>query len=273
MRPAPPPGLEALAAVSLEELDAAAALRSRFDTKYLVSVEVLPALLERLAGDHAVLEIDGRRAFRYRTAYFDTPQLTSYREHMQGRRLRFKARVRHYVETDVRFFEVKMRMAGGRVDKHRMPHADEPAHALSPGALAFLETCLRECQARQTPEGLERALEAEYTRMTLLAREPAERLTIDLGLRLCAPDGATSAIDERLAIVESKSAGASTLADRHLRALGVRPIGSLSKFCLGVAMTRPSVPRNRLLPLLRRCAPGQAAGAGNPQPVPRGSRP
>lgn len=251
----PIPGLDALAAVSLHELDAAAALRSRFDAKYLVDVDLLPGLVQLLAREHAVLEIDGRRAFTYRTAYFDTPHLTSYHEHVQGRRLRFKARVRHYVETDTRVFEVKMCMGGGRTDKQRVPHDEAPAQTLSPDALAFLEACLVQRQDRETPEGLERALEVEYTRVTLLAPEAEERVSIDLGLRVCAPDGAAAALDERLAIVETKSAGGSTLADRHLLAVGARPVGALSKFCLGVALTRPSLPRNRLLPLLRRCAP------------------
>lgn len=254
----PIPALEALATVSLDELDAAAALRSRFDTKYLLGVELLPALVQRLARDHAVLEIDGRRAFTYRTAYFDTPDLISYREHIQGRRLRFKARMRHYVETDIRVFEVKMAMGGGLTDKQRVIHQEEPAGALSADALAFLEGCLAQRQAREAPDGLERALEVEYTRVTLLAPQAGERVTIDLGLRVGAPDGVAGALDEGLAIVESKSTGGCTLADRRLMALGVRPVGALSKFCLGVAMTRPSVPRNRLLPLLRRCAPAQA---------------
>jgi len=260
MQPTPIPGLEALAAVSLEELDAAAALRSRFDTKYLVGVNLLPALVQRLARDHAVLEIDGRRSFTYRTSYFDTPQLTSYREHLQGRRLRFKARVRHYVETDVRVFEVKMRVGGGRTDKQRLLHQEEPAQTLSPDALAFLDACLTQRQARETPERLERALEVEYTRVTLLALAAEERVTVDLGLQVCGPDGATGAIDQDLSIVETKSSGGTTLADRHLLSLGARPVGALSKFCLGVAMTRPSLPRNRLLPVLRRCAPVEPLG-------------
>lgn len=254
----PIPAFEALATVSLGELDAAAALRSRFDTKYLVGVDLLPGLVQRLASEHAILEIDGRRTFTYRTAYFDTPDLISYREHIQGRRLRFKARMRHYVETDIRVFEVKMAMGGGLTDKQRVVHQEEPAQALSADALAFLEACLAQRQAREAPEGLQRALEVEYTRATLLAPQAGERVTIDLGLRVCAPDGVAGAVDEGLAIVESKSTGGCTLADRGLMAFGVRPVGALSKFCLGVAMTRPSVPRNRLLPLLRRCAPAEA---------------
>jgi hypothetical protein len=72
MRPPPLQATDGLAAIGLDELDAVAALRRSFDAKYLLSRDALPELLERLAPTHRVLEIEGGRAFEYRTTYFDT---------------------------------------------------------------------------------------------------------------------------------------------------------------------------------------------------------
>ena len=58
-------------------------------------------------------------------------------------------------------------------------------------------------------------------------------------------------LDAGMAIVESKSARGDALADRVLRELGHRAQPSCSKYCLGVALTRP-VAGNSLRPLLRR---------------------
>jgi hypothetical protein len=86
------PGAERLEPIGLDALDAAAALRRRFDTKYLLPRDALGELLERLRPTHRVLEIDALRGFRYRTTYFDTNGLATFRDHAQGRRRRVKAR-------------------------------------------------------------------------------------------------------------------------------------------------------------------------------------
>jgi hypothetical protein len=81
---------EAFTPVGLDQLDAGAALRDRVDVKYVVPLAAFAALAERLRATHAALAIDGRRAFAYRSTYFDTPELDAYRAHVQGRRRRFK---------------------------------------------------------------------------------------------------------------------------------------------------------------------------------------
>jgi hypothetical protein len=94
---------------TLAELDARAELRQRVDRKYVVPLESLESLLSELASSYAVLEIESRRHFTYRTTYFDSPTLTTYRAHMQQRRRRFKCRSRHYVESGLTYFEVKLK--------------------------------------------------------------------------------------------------------------------------------------------------------------------
>lgn len=75
--------LARFAPITLAEMDGVSLL-NRVDTKYLLSEATLAAILPSLASEYRVLEIDGRRAHRYRTLYFDTPDLDLYRRHRAG---------------------------------------------------------------------------------------------------------------------------------------------------------------------------------------------
>ena len=66
------------------------------DRKYFVPADVFGRMIAELAGELRVLDIEGKRTFGYESVYFDTPDLSTYRAHVQRRRLRFKARTRTY---------------------------------------------------------------------------------------------------------------------------------------------------------------------------------
>lgn len=244
---------DGLTPISLAELDATAALRQRIDVKYLVPAAALAALAGRLAETHQVLEIAGERRFTYHTTYFDTAGLLTAREHLQGRRRRFKCRRREYAESGLSSFEVKLKDGRGRTIKHRAPVEGAPQSGpLGGAALAFLGDRLREAYGREVPAPLHAGLRMTFERMTLVAPARGERLTCDTGLRFWAPGGAGGGLAAGYAIVESKSARGGALADRELRGLGIRPVAACSKYCLGVAMTDPGLRSNPLRPLLRR---------------------
>jgi hypothetical protein len=248
MEPSPSLVVEAFPSVGLERVDAGAALRDRVDVKYVVPLEAFAALADRLLATHAALEIDGRRAFAYRSTYFDTPELGAFRDHIQRRRRRYKCRSREYLDTGAHTFEVKLKGLRGRTVKHRMAH---DSHELSDAAIAFLVACLDRAYGRSPDRGLRPALDVAYTRVTLAAPELGERVTCDFDLTFSGPGGTGGRLDPGMAIVESKSARGNARADRVLRALGHRPEPGCSKYCIGVALTRP-VAGNPLRPLLRR---------------------
>jgi len=248
MPPSPSLIAEAFGAIGLERLDADAALRDRVDVKYVVPLEAFAALAERLQATHFALEIDGRRAFAYRSTYFDTPELGAFRDHIQQRRRRYKCRSREYRDSGAYTFEVKLKGPRGRTVKHRMAH---DGHELSDAAVAFLRDCLDRAYGFAPDRRLGPALEIAYTRVTLAAPALAERVTCDFDLTFAGPDGAAGGLDPGMAIVESKSVGGAAVADRVLRELGHRPQQACSKYCLGVALTRP-VAGNPLRPLLHR---------------------
>ena len=75
-----------LAAITLQELIAQAPALTRIDRKYLVPETLVPALFGDLDSSARVLEINGDREFDYRSLYFDSPSLESFRGAGQRRR-------------------------------------------------------------------------------------------------------------------------------------------------------------------------------------------
>ncbi len=243
---------ESFPSVGLAELERTAALQDRMDVKYVVTLEQFAALAQQLRATHSVLEIDGRRAFAYRTTYFDTAELRAFRDHVQQRRRRYKCRSREYVDSGFCTFEVKLKGARGRTVKHRMPYDVAARDALSEPALSFLRECVSGTYGREPEQGLEPALAVAYTRMTFAAPELGERVTCDFDLAFSAPDGTSGQLAAGAVIVESKSPRGNAAADRILRTLGARPADGCSKYALGVSFTRPGVRGNGLRPLLKR---------------------
>jgi hypothetical protein len=237
--------------VSLGEIEAAAALQDRVDLKYVVSLDAYEALAAQLRDTHAVLSIEDRRAFRYRTTYFDTPELRAFRDHVQQRRRRYKFRLREYLDSGIRAFEVKLKGSRGQTIKHRMPTDHAWDTELPEPARAFLRECLERSYGRSPEAELSPALVVSYTRVTLAAPDLQERVTCDFDLSFRAPDGSGGRLAPDAAIVESKSMRGGALADGVLRALGARPESACSKYCLGVGFTYPDVRSNGLRRLLR----------------------
>jgi hypothetical protein len=239
-----------VAPISLKELNNLAELQTRVDRKYFVSAGVFRQLIAQLAGEMQVLEIDGRRTFGYESVYFDTPDLTTYRAHLQRRRQRFKARTRTYTDSGLTMFEVKLTGARGETVKERVPYPTEHRAELTEEALAHLEDILCQAYHQNLPTGLRPTLVTAYRRTTFVSRTGDTRLTCDVGL-VCR-DGEHEVRDTGThVLVESKSSVRGGAADRILRDLGVRP-ATVSKYCVGVAALHPELPSNPWHQTLRR---------------------
>lgn len=249
--------LAGLPAVGLPEVLSRAELQLRLDRKYLVPAGLLAELIDGLAGGYAALEIDGSRDFRYSSTYFDAPDLLTYRQHLQGRRRRFKIRTRSYLDSGECMFEVKL--AGGReaTDKRRLPYEVARREELTVAAREFLWDTLLHAYRANPPERLGPAATTAYRRATLVRRSGAGRVTLDTGLVCRAPGGAAVPARDDLVLVESKSTAADAPADRLLRRLGVRPL-PLSKYCLAVAVLYPQVTANPWHRPLRRLFAGSS---------------
>ncbi|MEW9805378.1 polyphosphate polymerase domain-containing protein [Mesorhizobium sp. ZMM04-5] len=237
--------------ISLGGLNAKAAMLERLDNKYVVEIATLRHAAESLATQFDVLEIDGRRAFTYETCYFDDDGWQSYFDHHQGRRRRAKVRIRRYVEAGLCFLEVKLKDKRGVTVKKRFAHDLAMFGHLDATALGHIEDAYRDLYGLTFPYALSRVIDMRYRRMTLVAKEGGERMTIDSGLRFFTPEAA-HAVDSHLFIVETKSANGNGMADRVLRALHQHPTKHCSKYCMGVALLNEGTKHNRFLPALRK---------------------
>ena len=248
-------GLAGCDAVTLEELDATAALQTRVDRKYVLTTAEVAAMLTTLAGQGRprVLEIDGDRSFTYASTYYDTADLLTFRMAARRRRRRFKVRTRTYVDTgNTTFLEVKTRAARGVTVKERCPW--EPAAPLGGEGLEFVDDRLAAARLDAPPSShLVPVLRSAYRRTTVLL--PDARMTLDTGLvwRLAGPDTPDSRTDPHdlpgdrtadvgdLVVVETKAGTAPSSADRALWRAGHRP-DRISKYATGLATLRPDLP-------------------------------
>ena len=242
--------LDRFSPISLEQLNGKAAMLERVDNKYIIPAHRLRSALESFSTHFDVLEIDGRRTFTYATSYFDDPELHSYYDHHQGRRKRCKVRVRDYVDAGLSYLEVKLKDRRQITVKKRLRLA-QPGQGLNAAAFEFIECCHRDLYAEPFARPLRPVIRMRYQRITLVAKEGGERMTIDTELEFHTGD-TTRVVDPTMFIIETKSARGNGRADHILRSLHVHPTKRCSKYCIGMAATGQVARRNRFLPALRR---------------------
>jgi hypothetical protein len=227
--------------IGLDDLVESADLQTRVDRKYWVSAHTFTRLITELRAFN-VLEIDGKRTHDYESVYFDTPDLLTYRQHVQRRRRRFKARTRTYVDSGLCMFEIKTTGARGNTVKDRIRHPIDHRAFLTQGAYQFMARTLWTAFGQPVPYGMRAALVSLYRRTTFASLSEGARLTCDVALS-CHTADASLADRGTHVLVESKSASGNSQADQMLRRLGVRPV-SMSKYCVGVAALYPWVSDN-----------------------------
>lgn len=238
-----------LGGVSLAEVDELAHLQTRFDRKYLVTPDLAAELVELVADRSAVLEIDGRRSFTYRSRYFDTAELDSYRGAAFGRRGRFKVRTRTYADEGTAVLEVKTRGPRGTTVKVRLPHEPDAMDEIGADGAVFVDDHVG---APGLHRRLRPVLTTEYRRTTLVDATDRSRTTIDQDLVCTGGEGGRGEGHRphgRL-VLETKSTGAATAIDRLLWDRGERPV-RISKFGVGMALHDPTLPANRWNRVLR----------------------
>lgn len=239
--------VDLLPSVSLDELDAEAALLTRVDRKYVIEAGELEAVLtgpydSGVAGLR-VLEIDGRRSSRYESTYLDTVDLDSWTSAAHCRRRRWKVRTRTYADTGERWLEVKTRGRRGVTVKERLPHDGDERLAVTEAACAWVRDRLGAAHVHDVdPGGLVATLHTSYARTTLLLAAGAGRATVDRDLRWVSGHGTAEVGD--VLVVETKSGTPRPgPLDRRLWELGHRP-ARISKYGTGLALLTPDLQTN-----------------------------
>lgn len=229
------PILQRFEPITLAEMDRVK-LMNRTDTKFLFTQEQFERVMEEILDQYKVLEINGTRASRYKTLYYDTASMDLYSDHHNGKLNRYKIRHRTYVETDVGFLEVKFKNNKGRTIKDRISESEVPMtwHGET-------EAFLRKVQPFD-PQTLIPVLWVNYTRQTLVHKTEPERLTLDTELEFV-KDGISKKL-ERLVIAEVKQdKRKSSYFIKMMKKYHIRE-GSISKYCMGIALTCSQVKKN-----------------------------
>jgi hypothetical protein len=243
--------LDRLPPIGLEELTARASLQTRVDRKYVVPVAQLGSVLADLGPQTMALEIDGSRAARYASVYFDTTDLSSYHAAAQRRRRRFKVRTRSYLDSAQCFLEVKTRGGRSLTVKDRIEHPAAAPDRLTTDGRDYIDAALTESGIESVdPKGLLAMLTTSYTRTTLFLPFPESRATVDLDLAWT-DGGGTTIRTPGLAVVETKSGSTPSAVDHILWRHGHRP-SNISKYGVGMAAMRPELPQNKWRRVLDR---------------------
>ena len=221
--------------ITLQEMDGVK-LMDRTDTKFTFNIQQLPEILEEAKEYYRILEVESNRISRYKTLYFDTEDFDLYNEHHSGKLNRYKIRHRTYVESNLGFLEVKFKNNKGRTLKTRIKEVEVP-ELHSGKAFEFLQKSLPFDPLILLPK-----IWINYSRITLVNKTSAERLTLDLNLEF-EKDGNKQLLDQ-LVIAEVKqdskiaSPFIAIMRNKHIRQ------GSISKYCFGVASSYGQVKKN-----------------------------
>lgn len=245
--PAPDPWEERLVGFSRADVSLieTRSLDRRAVEKFIHSTESVAALLLALSGEYRVVEAARARVATYQTLYFDTPALALFHAHRRGVRVRHKVRVRSYADRAVTRFEVKTRHSEELSTKETREHAFGDLRLSDDDCrLAALQT---RSMAPFAP-----TVFTDFHRITLVGTDAPDRVTVDFDLVF--GDGSLRLALERAAIVEIKREPgpfpACATLSRALRDGGWRR-ASISKYAAAIALLRPAIAQNRIVPGLR----------------------
>ncbi len=236
--------------ISLDEMDGVKLL-NRIDTKYVIPFRYFEKLMEMLGDRYYILDMDGKRIFKYVTTYFDTLDFQFYRDHHDKKLTRLKVRSRTYADTDVHYFEIK-RKYNHRTKKYREMLTQEQGELTEEQREKIQKYYQRIspyytedfARSEEVADSLVPALITSFCRITLVNKEKTERCTIDLDLSFINPDVPDEEIKmDEIVIIEVKQSQSSTSQGiaASLNKHGIEPF-SISKYVLGIINTQENVP-------------------------------
>lgn len=228
--------------ISLEVLDKKNLL-NRCDTKFVISPTNLLKVFDFLKKEYNILEINGKRIFRYKNLYFDTDDFLFYFQHHNGKKSRLKIRYREYSSNNTCYFEIKHKH-NNYTTKHRLlVHGID--YELKGETNKMIENA-----SGLNPDGLSPKIWVFYNRITLLHKTHHEKITIDTNINFKSTEELKKLPE--IAILEVKhkklnnySETIHTLEHKNL----IKKI-NFSKYCMGIIASDYPVKYNRFKPKL-----------------------
>lgn len=239
---------EVMPVISLEQMNSIR-LMNRIDSKYVASIDKLPAILKQAyESGYMVCAIDGSRVLDYYSLYYDTPNLSMYLTHHSGKKVRQKIRVRTYMISNTTYLEVKNKNNKGRTKKKRIEIPKDNSLSIQSHneSMDFLKQF-----SWWNPNQLSASLSTSFSRITLVNASKTERVTIDTALSFQNFRNSNEANLSDAVIIEVKQDGRATSQFKNIlldnRVLALR----VSKYCIGTALTTPDIKKSRFKEKIR----------------------
>jgi hypothetical protein len=227
--------LESFETIQLKEMEGFE-LMNRTDTKFTFKSDLLPFILKEIEPYYNCFRIESKKKSDYQNLYYDTESLDLYKQHHNGKLNRYKIRHRTYVDSNLGYLEIKFKSNKGRTHKKRMVQKT-PSAIFENGAYKFLAE-----ELPFDPRLLKPTVQVNYSRITLINKKSAERLTIDLNIQFI--NGNRVVNLDNLVIAEvkqEKTKGSYFLS--VMKNLNIRQ-SPISKYCFALAFTRKEVKKN-----------------------------
>jgi len=226
--------------IRLEDLDEQK-LQNRVDTKFLLDAALLPEILGEVQPNYTILNIEDQCIQPYLTLYFDTESFDNYFAHHNGKRPRFKIRMRKYLNSGSAFLEVKEKDNKDRTIKSRRGICDI-ANRLSPEHYQFISEVYSLGLVPLKP-----VIWNRYNRLTLVNKKSLERVTVDMSFNAYNQNGLISW--NEFAIVEIKQGSRCLHTEFHqaMKSRAVKPV-NFSKYCISMALLTPQLKANKFKP-------------------------
>ncbi|MCU0822242.1 MAG: polyphosphate polymerase domain-containing protein [Spirochaetes bacterium] len=243
-------------AIGLENLNSIELLK-RHDTKYIFHRDKLPSVFKYLNQYYNILEIDGKRIFKYENMYYDTDDYFFYHQHHNQRINRYKVRLRRYIDSDKCYLELKFKNNKGKTIKNRLLLKDKNFNSeLSEESKIFAGNYILD-NDEIILDKIRPKLLVDFYRITLAGQSIKERITFDINLTYTDRYSNTFKLNN-LIIAELKQENFSMNSPfiKCFRELRFSPM-QFSKYCMGIALTEKNVKSNRfkkkLLTLQKVC--------------------
>lgn len=226
--------LKSFKSFDLKSLEAANLLE-RKDFKYCFSINILEEILNEMLAFYEILQINEERCFTYETEYYDTENFDFFIDHHNGKGNRVKARMRHYVQSEMTFVEQKNKNNKAVTTKFRDRIEDKNAD-------------LKETWEEKLNLILDKKCSVIYDRITFLNIEKNEKITLDFNLQFKNENEIKSFKNICIAEIKCKALQNSTfkyfMSKRHIHAFG------LSKYCMAITQLYPQIKHNNFKPIL-----------------------
>lgn len=217
--------------IPLSYLQDKAPLLNRKEIKFIVPIALLDSVLNDCKDEYYLLKINNESIFRYSTNYYDTMDLQLYFDHHKGKGNRYKIREREYVQSDLKYVEIKTKTNKNQTTKYRKEIKDWLE------AKDFIQD-----HTKILESDLHQSLYSEYTRITLLHKEKKEKITLDFNLGFY--EEQKSIQYNNIVIAEVKAEKIMAIHFNEIMKKYKIRSGSLSKYCLGLVSLHPKLKKN-----------------------------